>query len=120
VRVRSYWLAIHVSAHRRDGSSWSVRATVLYLVRDGGTVVRRPATDPFRHPRRRFPSPGARPGRLRNGAFGFHLDFRIIAGAIWRGRLGRYWGWDRETWAFIAWVVYAAYLHARSTAGWRG
>ena len=23
-------------------------------------------------------------------------------------------------WAFITWVVYAAYLHARATAGWRG
>ena len=34
---------------------------------------------------------------------------------------GRDWGWDpKETWAFITWVVYAAYLHARSTAGWRG
>ena len=35
--------------------------------------------------------------------------------------LGPYWGWDpKETWAFITWVVYAAYLHARATAGWRG
>lgn len=34
---------------------------------------------------------------------------------------GRYWGWDRkETWAFITWVLYAAYLHAQATAGWRG
>ena len=34
---------------------------------------------------------------------------------------GRYWGWDpTETWAFITWVVYAGYLHARATAGWRG
>ena len=34
---------------------------------------------------------------------------------------GRYWGWDpKETCAFVTWVIYAAYLHARSTAGWRG
>ena len=34
---------------------------------------------------------------------------------------GRYWGWDpKETWAFITWVAYAAYLHARVTIGWRG
>ena len=33
---------------------------------------------------------------------------------------GRYWGWDpKETWAFVTWVVYVGYLHARSTAGWR-
>ena len=34
---------------------------------------------------------------------------------------GRYWGWDpKETWAFITWGAYAAYLHARVTIGWRG
>lgn len=48
--------------------------------------------------------------------------FAIIAGAIWaEAAWGRYWGWDpKETWAFITWVGYAAYLHARVTAGWRG
>ena len=46
----------------------------------------------------------------------------IILGAIWaEAAWGRFWGWDpKETWAFIAWVVYAADLHARTTAGWRG
>jgi cytochrome c-type biogenesis protein CcsB len=48
--------------------------------------------------------------------------FAVIAGAIWAHQAwGRYWGWDpKETWAFITWVVYAGYLHARATAGWRG
>jgi cytochrome c-type biogenesis protein CcsB len=56
-------------------------------------------------------------------AFTFPLwTFAVIAGAIWaENAWGRYWGWDpKETWAFITWVVFAAYLHARSTAGWRG
>ena len=56
-------------------------------------------------------------------AFMFPLwTFAIIAGAIWaENAWGRYWGWDpKETWAFITWVVYAAYLHARATAGWKG
>jgi cytochrome c-type biogenesis protein CcsB len=46
----------------------------------------------------------------------------IIAGAIWAERAwGRYWGWDpKETWAFITWVLFAGYLHARATAGWKG
>jgi cytochrome c-type biogenesis protein CcsB len=46
----------------------------------------------------------------------------VIFGAIWaEAAWGRYWGWDpKETWAFIAWVVYAMYLHARATAGWKG
>jgi cytochrome c-type biogenesis protein CcsB len=46
----------------------------------------------------------------------------IIAGAIWAEQAwGRYWGWDpKEVWSFITWVIYAAYLHARATVGWRG
>jgi len=48
--------------------------------------------------------------------------FAVISGAIWaEAAWGRYWGWDpKETWAFITWVIYAAYLHARVTVGWRG
>ena len=46
----------------------------------------------------------------------------LIAGPIWAHYAwGRYWGWDpKEVWAFITWVVYAAYLHARATSGWKG
>jgi cytochrome c-type biogenesis protein CcsB len=46
----------------------------------------------------------------------------IVAGAIWAEQAwGRYWGWDpKEVWSFITWVVFAAYLHARATVGWRG
>jgi cytochrome c-type biogenesis protein CcsB len=46
----------------------------------------------------------------------------IIAGAIWAEEAwGRYWGWDpKEVWSFITWVVFAAYIHARATVGWRG
>jgi cytochrome c-type biogenesis protein CcsB len=60
---------------------------------------------------------------FRTTAFGFPIwTFAIMAGAIWaQSAWGRYWGWDpKETWSFITWVVYAAYLHARATAGWRG
>jgi cytochrome c-type biogenesis protein CcsB len=56
-------------------------------------------------------------------AFGFPIwTFAIMAGAIWAEEAwGRYWGWDpKETGSFFTWVVYAAYLHARSTRGWRG
>ena len=56
-------------------------------------------------------------------AFVFPLwTFSVIAGAIWaESAWGRYWGWDpKETGAFITWVAYAAYLHARVTVGWRG
>ncbi|MEV0249182.1 c-type cytochrome biogenesis protein CcsB [Nocardia sp. NPDC050712] len=45
----------------------------------------------------------------------------VILGAIWaEAAWGRFWGWDpKETCSFIAWVLYAAYLHARATSGWR-
>ena len=48
--------------------------------------------------------------------------FGVMAGAIWADHAwGRYWGWDpKETWSFITFVVYAGFLHARATAGWRG
>ena len=57
-------------------------------------------------------------------AFGFPIwtFAALIAGPIWAHYAwGRYWGWDpKEVWAFITWVVYAAYLHARATSGWKG
>ena len=56
-------------------------------------------------------------------AFGFPIwTFAVIAGAVWAQEAwGRYWGWDpKETWAFITWVVFAGYLHARATSGWKG
>jgi cytochrome c-type biogenesis protein CcsB len=56
-------------------------------------------------------------------AFAFPIwTFAVIAGAIWAQEAwGRYWGWDpKETWSFVTWTIFAGYLHARSTAGWRG
>jgi cytochrome c-type biogenesis protein CcsB len=56
-------------------------------------------------------------------AFAFPIwTFAVIAGAIWAQEAwGRYWGWDpKETWSFVTWVIFAGYLHARSTAGWKG
>ncbi|MGZ5327980.1 MAG: c-type cytochrome biogenesis protein CcsB [Actinomycetota bacterium] len=56
-------------------------------------------------------------------AFAFPIwTFAVIAGAIWAQEAwGRYWGWDpKETWSFITWTIFAGYLHARATSGWRG
>jgi cytochrome c-type biogenesis protein CcsB len=55
--------------------------------------------------------------------FGFPVwTFGVICGAIWAQQTwGRYWGWDpKETWSFITWVIFAGYLHARATSGWKG
>ncbi len=118
--LQSYWLVIHVSAAVISTGAFTVGtlATLLFLVAE-------------RHERR---TGGARLGRLPAAAvldtvafrvytFVFPLwTFAIMGGAIWaENAWGRYWGWDpKETWSFITWVVFAAYLHARATAGWRG
>ena len=48
--------------------------------------------------------------------------FTLIAGAVWaQSAWGRYWGFDtKEVWTFIIWTVFAGYIHARATRGWRG
>ncbi len=48
--------------------------------------------------------------------------FTLIAGSIWAEHAwGRYWGWDtKEVWTLIVWVIFAGYIHARATRGWRG
>jgi len=54
---------------------------------------------------------------------GFILwTFTLMAGSIWAEQAwSRYWGWDtKEVWTFIIWVIYAGYIHARATRGWRG
>ena len=50
------------------------------------------------------------------------LTIGIIAGGVWANEAwGSYWSWDpKETWALITWLVFATYLHARITKGWKG
>lgn len=59
----------------------------------------------------------------RMAIIGFFLwSFTLIAGAIWaEAAWSRYWGWDvKEVWTFVIWVLYAGFIHARATRGWRG
>ncbi|MBA3420052.1 MAG: c-type cytochrome biogenesis protein CcsB [Geodermatophilaceae bacterium] len=127
--LRSYWLVIHVATVIIASGVFflSFVLTVLYLLRqrydrsvaEGGSMPRAIARLGPRLP------PAAILDRLsyRTVAFGFPIfTFAVIAGAIWaEAAWGRFWGWDpKETWALIAWLVYACYLHARATAGWKG
>jgi cytochrome c-type biogenesis protein CcsB len=127
--LRSYWIAIHVTTISIGTGIFLVSfvATVLYLVRRRWEVSVEAGRMPTRFPvtlGARLPVTDVLDRMAyRTVAFGFPVyTFGIIAGAIWaEAAWGRYWGWDpKETWAFITWVVYAAYLHARATAGWRG
>jgi len=55
--------------------------------------------------------------------YGFPLlTLAIISGAIWsQYAIGSYWDWKpRQIWSMITWFLYAALLHGRLTAGWRG
>ena len=56
------------------------------------------------------------------GFIGLLFQAALIAGAIWANdSWGRYWGFDvKEVWTFVIWVLYAGYIHARATRGWRG
>jgi cytochrome c-type biogenesis protein CcsB len=126
--LNSYWLAIHVSAAVVCIGAFTIGAALsgLYLVAQAAEDRVATGKEPGRSSAfaQRIPSAD----RLdlmsyRIHAFMFPIwTFAVIAGAIWaEAAWGRYWGWDpKETWAFITWVIYAAYLHARATAGWRG
>ncbi len=118
--LQSYWLPIHVSVVSLGSGVFLVAgvASILFLLKmsrfgDGalaGVVSRLPDAQSL--------------DRIayRTTIFAFPVfGFGVIFGAIWAEEAwGRYWGWDpKETLSFIAWVIYAAYLHARSTAGWR-
>ena len=119
--LKSTWLVIHVSAAIISGGVFllanAIAATYLYL----DAMERKGERKNWA---KRLPTLEVLDQlSYRLVAFVFPLwTFAVIAGAIWaENAWGRYWGWDpKETWAFITWVAYAAYLHARVTVGWRG
>ena len=121
--LRSSWLVVHVTTAILGTGIFFVSsiASVLYLLRSREGGQRRRAGQGLIG---RLPSAAALDRVAhRTAVLGFPIwTFAVIAGAIWaESAWGRFWGWDpKEVWAFIAWVVYAAYLHARATAGWRG
>lgn len=120
--LNSYWLVIHVASVMLSGAFFLVgtAASALYLIR--AHAEKRGKVGVLLS---RLPSAAAMDQlAYRAIAVGFPLwTFgALIAGPIWaQYAWGRYWGWDpKEVWAFITWVVYAGYLHARATAGWKG
>ncbi len=125
--LQSYWLSIHVTAMTLATGIFFVAAVlgILYLVAERYRKrVAAGKAEPGNGLIARIPS-AAQLDKLtyRTVVFGFPVwTFGVMAGAIWADQAwGRYWGWDPvETWAFVTWVIYAAYLHARATAGWRG
>ncbi|MFI1464630.1 c-type cytochrome biogenesis protein CcsB [Nocardia carnea] len=122
--LRSFWLPLHVTIVSIGSGVFLVSgiASLLFLYRlrqpegeESGNMLGAVA--------RRLPDARTL-DRLayRTTIIGFPLfGAGVILGAIWaEAAWGRFWGWDpKETCSFIAWVLYAAYLHARATSGWR-
>ncbi|MET9228466.1 c-type cytochrome biogenesis protein CcsB [Lentzea sp. NPDC003310] len=113
--LRSYWLVIHVSVISISSGVLLIPGvtSILYLLKDSKSdrFPKLPSADVLDRM------------SYRTTVLAFPLfTAGIICGAIWaEAAWGRFWGWDpKETVAFVSWVVYAAYLHARATAGWRG
>ena len=122
--LKSVWLLIHVTAAIIASGIFTIGfcQSVCYLVQERRELV----PEPGRRPSFMDRLPAA--AVLDRSAYKMHAfaypiwTFAVIAGAIWaENAWGRYWGWDpKETWAFITWLVYTCYLHARATAGWKG
>jgi cytochrome c-type biogenesis protein CcsB len=116
--LNSYWFVIHVSAIVFSSGILLLGAVpaVMYLMRNGYESGKR--SFPYTLARRVPAAATLERLTFRLHAFAFPIfTFAVMAGAVWaEAAWGRYWGWDpKETWAFISWVVYAGYLHARAT-----
>lgn len=120
--LQSYWLIIHVFV--------AILATSFFTVGAGVTVAQLLKAGRESGKVRTFRGLDTLPdsNKLETLAYrviviGFVFwSFTLIAGAIWAERAwSRYWGWDtKEVWTFVIWVLYAGYIHARATRGWRG
>ncbi|WP_224401378.1 c-type cytochrome biogenesis protein CcsB [Pseudonocardia sp. ICBG1034] len=114
--LQSYWIIIHVTTITLASGLLLVPgvASLLFLVKRNGKPASWAAKLPSAESLDRL--------AYRVTVLAFPLyTFGIITGAVWaEAAWGRFWGWDpKETVAFVAWVLYAAYLHARATAGWK-
>ena len=117
--LQSYWLVIHVFVASL-GTGFFGLGAALSLVQLLQT----------RRENRGLRALPAVPTPERLESLGYRLTivgfvfwtFTLMAGAIWADHAwGRYWGWDtKEVWTLIVWVIYAGYIHARATLGWRG
>ena len=121
--LKSVWLVIHVIVAILAVGLFTVAFAlgVVYLLKS-----HREANPPANSAKRNFLDTLPRAATLERAAYGINMigfilwTFTLVAGAIWAQKAwGSYWTWDpKEVWTFVVWVVYAAYMHARATAGW--
>ncbi len=108
--LQSNWLHIHVITCFIAYAAFALAciASILYLIGQGRLVPSRETLEEINH---------------KSIIIGFPmLTSGILTGAVWAHYAwGSYWSWDpKETWSLITWIVYALFLHARLTRGWKG
>ncbi|MDL9981613.1 c-type cytochrome biogenesis protein CcsB [Microbacterium candidum] len=133
--LKSVWLVIHVFVASLSTAIFAIAfgLSVLQLMqtRRERKILEAVAAGPDAAPAKTGPGflrtlPGS--DALESLAYRFAIigfigwTFTLIAGSIWANDAwGRYWGFDtKEVWTFVIWVLYAGYIHARATRGWRG
>ncbi|CAN7396024.1 c-type cytochrome biogenesis protein CcsB [Microbacterium sp. LjRoot45] len=133
--LKSVWLVIHVFVASLATAflALAFALSVLQLLQDrrerrAVVAARESDADDAPAGRMRFLRTIPSADALESLAYRFAIvgfifwTFTLIAGAIWANDAwGRYWGFDtKEVWTFVIWVLYAGYIHARATRGWRG
>src|SRR6476620_6485548 len=118
--LKSVWLVIHVVV--------AILAVAVFTIGFSMGIVYLVKRRREEHPpaRRNFVETLPPAASLERAAYGLNMvgfilwTFTLVAGAIWAQKAwSAYWTWDpKEVWTFVIWVVYAAYMHARATAGW--
>ncbi|WP_404435928.1 c-type cytochrome biogenesis protein CcsB [Microbacterium aerolatum] len=125
--LKSVWLVIHVFVASLATAFFALACALSVLQLMQSRRERR-LVEAAEKPGPKFLGTLPNADRLEGMAFRFAIvgfifwTFTLIAGAVWaQDAWGRYWGFDvKETWTFIVWVLYAGYIHARATRGWRG
>jgi cytochrome c-type biogenesis protein CcsB len=130
--LKSIWLVIHVFvaslATAFFALAFALSVLQLAQARREARLVSAPSASPAAVPSGRFLRTIPTAESLESLAYRFAIigfifwTFTLIAGSIWaQDAWGRYWGFDtKEVWTFVIWVLYAGYIHARATRGWRG
>ncbi len=119
--LKSWWFPVHVALAFLGNAAFTVAfaVSVMYLLQE-----RMLKSKKFPALFYRLPSLNTLDNiNYKCLTFGFPLmTMGIISGAVWANSAwGGYWRWDpKETWALITWFLYAALLHGRLMAGWRG
>ena len=120
--LRSAWLPVHVTLAFAGFALFVLAAgvSVVYLAYERRLKTKRPSarTDD------RTPSL-EKLDRInyRLLVLGFlMLSLAIVSGALWADATwGHFWSWEpQESWSLVVWLMYAALLESRLTAGWRG